>query len=359
MNPTRVGALAQRIVRAFRHDRRTLGLIVVVPLVVMMLIGYLVGDDKEELGVAVFGMSADSSFALAFGEQPGVEIAGADDDEETARRAVLDGEFAAAIGPAGTDPSAGLLVIVPGEDVQVEGPVVQMAVRAAAIAEGADLPAGEIPGVTVERVSLPTGERPSTISFAAPAMITVFAFLFTFMLTSVAFLRERSSGTLERLLASPITKGEILSGYLLGFLPFAAAQTTLVLGYAILVLDAQVTGSLGLVILVLLLLVIGVVNLGITLSFYARNELQVIQFIPLVLLPQVFLGGLFWPVVTLWEPLTWVSVLFPVTHAVHALRRVMLGGAGIGGIANDLWSLVAFAAAMIGLGVMVLRRQRA
>ena len=359
MNPTRIGALAQRIIRAFRHDRRTLGLIVVVPLVVMVLIGYLVGDDKEELRVAVYGMEADAPFAQAFDEQPGVAFAGTVDDVEAARDEVLAGEVAAVIGPAGADASAGVLVVVPGEDVQVEGPVVQSAVRAAAIAQGAQLPVGEIPGVVVERVSLPTGERPTTISFAAPAMITVFAFLFTFMLTSVAFLRERSSGTLERLLASPITKGEILTGYLLGFMPFAAAQTTLVLGYAIIVLDAQVAGSLWLAILVLVLLVIGVVNLGITLSFYARNELQVIQFIPLVLLPQVFLGGLFWPVITLWEPLTWISVLFPVTHAVHALRRVMLGGAGIGDIANDLWALSAFAAAMIGLGVLVLRRQRA
>ena len=357
MNPTRIRALAQRIIRAFRHDRRTLGLIVVVPLVVMMLIGYLVGDDKEELEVALFGQVSQSPFAEALEDQPGVTVTGSYPDEATARAAVLDDETSGAVGAVPGDDT--VVVIVPGLDVQVESAIVQAASRAGAIAGGADLPPGAIPGVTVERVSLPTGERPSTISFAAPAMITVFAFLFTFMLTSVAFLRERSSGTLERLLASPITKGEILSGYLLGFLPFATIQATLVLGYAIVILDAQVTGSLWLVVLVLLLLVIGVVNLGIALSFYARNELQVIQFIPLVLLPQVFLGGLFWPVATLWEPLTWVSVLFPVTHAVHALRRVMLGGATIGDIANDLWSLVAFAAAMIGLGVLVLRRQRA
>ena len=189
-------------------------------------------------------------------------------------------------------------------------------------------------------------------------MITVFAFLFTFMLTSVAFLRERSSGTLERLLASPITRTEILAGYLLGFMPFAAIQATLVLGYAIVVLDAQVAGSMWLVVGVLVLLVVGVVNLGIAISFYARNELQVIQFIPLVLLPQVFLGGLFWPVATLWEPLSWSSALFPVTHAVRALRAVMLGGAGLADVTGDLLALSAFAAAMILLGTLVLRRQR-
>jgi ABC-2 type transport system permease protein len=186
----------------------------------------------------------------------------------------------------------------------------------------------------------------------------VFAFLFVFMLTSVSFLRERSSGTLERLLASPIGKAEILIGYLLGFLGFAMLQTLIVLGYATLVLHAEVAGPVWVVFAVLILLVVGVVNLGIVLSFEARNELQVIQFIPLVLLPQVFLGGLWWPVDTLWPPLQWLSALFPVTHAVHALRGVMLAGLGFEDVARDLVALAVFAAAMVALGLVVLSRLR-
>ena len=111
--------------------------------------------------------------------------------------------------------------------------------------------------------------------------------------------------------------------------------------------------------LTLALLVVGAVNLGITLSFYARNELQVIQFIPLVLLPQTFLGGLFWPVQTLWAPLRWLSQLFPLTHAAAALRGVMIAGDGVGDVAGRLLALLAFAIAMVALGVIVLRRQRA
>lgn len=364
MNASRTGALALRIVRGFRHDRRTLALLVVVPLVVMVLIGYLVGDDKEPLRVGLVGATADSPFGGALASQPGIEITATfGDDLEAARTAVGDGEIDGAVEPnfltCQGSASCPTVVVVRGEDVQVESPIAQAAARAAAIAQGADLGPGQLPGLQVERLDLPGGERPSTISFAAPAMVTTFAFLFTFMLTSVAFLRERSSGTLERLLASPITKAEILGGYLLGFLPFAALQATLVLGYAIVILHARIAGPFWLVILVLVLLVVGVVNLGISLSFYARNELQVIQFIPLMLLPQVFLGGLFWPVVTLWQPLRAVSVLFPVTHAVHALRGVMLGGKGFADVATDLVSLLLFAAAMIGLGVLVLRRQRA
>jgi len=367
----RTMALAVRIVRAFLHDRRSLALVVVVPLVVMALIGYLVGDDKEPLQVGVVtpqinpggGSAPALRFAQALEAEPALEVVKVA-DEAAGRRQVDDGRIDALVitaagspGPASQLPP--VTVVVPGEDVQVEGPIVQAAARAVAAAQGQQVPLGGVPGLTIERVDLPSGQRPSTISFAAPAMVTTFAFLFTFMLTSVAFLRERSSGTLDRLLASPITKWEILAGYLGGFLPFAAIQAALVLGYAIVILDATVAGSLWLVVVVLVLLVIGVVNLGIALSFFARNELQVVQFIPLVLLPQVFLGGLFWPVQTLWEPLTWLSILFPVTHAVRALRHVMLGGAGIEEIATDLWALLGFAVAMVLLGVLVLRRQRA
>ena len=190
-------------------------------------------------------------------------------------------------------------------------------------------------------------------------MITVFAFLFTFMITSVSFLRERQSGTLERLLASPIRTREILGGYMAGFLPFALLQSLIVLGYATLVLHAAVRGPTWLVFAVLILLVLGVVNLGIALSFEARNELQVIQFIPLVLLPQVFLSGLFWPVQTLWPPLQWLSKLFPMTYAVKALREVMLAGTGLSGVTTELAALALFAVAMMGFGVASLRRLRA
>jgi ABC-2 type transport system permease protein len=360
-----MGALALRIVRAFRRDRRSLGLIVIVPLIVMALIGYLVGDSKEALKVGTVG--ADETFRSLLGAQPGIEVTTAFVSLEAATASVREDEVAGAVllEPSRLDcpptqPCAPRIsVLVPGEDLQIESAIVQGAARAAALSQGQMVQPGEVPGIGVERLDLPVDGRPSTISYAAPAMVTTFAFLFTFMLTSVAFLRERSSGTLERLLASPITKAEILSGYLLGFLPFATLQSILVLGYATLVLHAEILGPAWLVFAVLLLLVIGVVNLGIALSFFARNELQVIQFIPLVLLPQIFLGGLWWPLATLWPPLRVLSVLFPITHAVHALRAVMLAGSGLTDVWTDLLSLVMFALAMTGLGVLVLRRQRA
>lgn len=363
----RVGALAVRIARTFRHDRRTLGLLVITPLTVMILIGYMVGDSgKEPLRVGLVptfvraSTSGPPDFAGALRDQPGITVIDLA-DPKIARQMVRDGELDGLVilggQVPGTQPQPPT-VVVPGVDVQVESPIVRAASLASAESQGQPV-SGDVPGLVVERVSLGENVRPSTISYAAPAMITVFAFLFTFMLTSVSFLRERQSGTLERLLASPIRTREILGGYMLGFLPFAMLQTLIVLGYATLVLHAQVSGPVWLVFAVLILLVLGVVNLGVALSFEARNELQVMQFIPLVLLPQVFLSGLFWPVRTLWPPLQWLSRLFPMTYAVRALREVMLAGVGFRGIASELAALAIFAVAMMGFGVAALRRLRA
>ncbi len=356
----RVGALAVRIARTFRHDRRTLGLLVITPLVVMILIGYMVGDSgKEPLKVGLVG-STTPTFTQAIRTQQGIDVVDVFDGD-TGLSMVRDGELDGLIWFAavpGKPPAPALTVFVPGVDVQVESPIVRAASLASAESQGQPV-SGDVPGLVVERVSLGENVRPSTISYAAPAMITVFAFLFTFMLTSVSFLRERQSRTLERLLASPIQTREILGGYMLGFLPFAMLQTLIVLGYATLVLHAQVSGPVWLVFAVLILLVLGVVNLGVALSFEARNELQVIQFIPLVLLPQVFLSGLFWPVRTLWPPLQWLSKLFPMTYAVRALREVMLAGVGFRGITTELAALAIFAVAMMAFGVAALRRLRA
>jgi ABC-2 type transport system permease protein len=373
----RVLALAGRILRQFRHDRRTVALIVVVPLIVMALIGYLVSDDKEPLPVAVVNLDAGTatpSGPLSLGSRivdllgaaPGIEVRLLS-SETAARQQVRDSEVAGAvILPANLtrDALAGssvpVQVVVGGIQPGLYGPVVDATRMAIATLPGTaggalGLPA---PPVSIEPVSLEGGVDLKALDYNAPVLVSVFAFLFTFMLTSVAFLRERSSGTLERLMASPVSRLEILTGYLLGFIGFAMAQGLIILAYAIGVLDVRVAGSIWLVLLILAIEVTGVVNLGIALSFYARNELQVIQFIPLLLLPQVFLGGLWWPVQTLWPPLRYLSQVFPITHAAVALREVMIGGAGLADIGQRLLALLAFAAAMMAIGVLALRKQR-
>ena len=373
----RVLALAGRILKQFRHDRRTVALIVIVPLVVMALIGYLIGDEgKEPLPVAVVNLDvgADTPTGRV---ALGAEIATALGRQQIAIRAVTSERAAtddvrsgdvvgAVVIPADLTEQVltgggTVRMIVVGTDPNLQGPVLRATQAAVlAVAERAASAVGfRAPPLTVEPVSLEGGVGLSPLDYDAPILLTFFAFFLTFLLTSVAFLRERSSGTLERLMASPVSRLEVLLGYLLGFIGFAMAQALLILGYATWVLDVRIAGSIWLVLLVLAVLLIGVVNLGIALSFYARNELQVVQFMPLVLVPQVFLGGLIWPVQTMWTPLRWFSQLLPLTHSTVALRAEMVGGEGFGDIAGRLLALLAFSVAMVAVGVLALRKQRA
>lgn len=380
MSFARVRALAGRIVNQFRRDARTLALLVVVPVVVMALVGYLIGTDgKRPLPVAV--VNADRGTAtVRIGDEivsglerdPTIEVVRLS-SPKVAEQRLRSGDVGAAIelpedltARAMAGEASTVRVVVRGIDPGIEGVVMKaVATVAEGLARPGAAPVGgtpgqpQSPGLAFERVPLEGGTHLSTLDTFAPVLIVMFAFLFTFMLTSVSFLRERSSGTLDRLMASPISRLEVLLGYLMGFVGFAVIQALVILGYAVWVLHVRVAGPIWLVLLTLVILVTGVVNLGIALSFYARNELQVVQFIPLIFVPQVFLGGAFWPVQTLWPPLRWLSQAFPLTHANVALRSVMVGGEGLGDIAGRLLALLAFTLAMVLLGVFALRRLRA
>jgi ABC-2 type transport system permease protein len=191
----------------------------------------------------------------------------------------------------------------------------------------------------------------------APVFIGIFSFFFVFILTSVAFLRERSQGTIERVMVSPLTRPELVMGYICGFTLFALVQSLLILFFVVFVLKVHYSGNLALVFLVSALLTVGSVNLGIFLSTFAQNEFQIVQFIPLVLGVQIFLSGIFWPVAQLPTLLRPLSYILPLTYANDALRGVMLKGDDFIGIGGQLSALLIFALLMVMLSALTMRRQ--
>ena len=130
----------------------------------------------------------------------------------------------------------------------------------------------------------------------APAMLAMLAIFFGFLLTGISFLRERSQGTLERLMVAPVTRLDIVVGYLAGFFVFALLQTLIIFFFTVFAFNIQYQGQLWEILVFQVVVIIGAVNLGIFISTFAKNEFQMVQFIPLIILPQVFLGGLLWPV---------------------------------------------------------------
>ncbi len=182
----------------------------------------------------------------------------------------------------------------------------------------------------------------STVSYLAPAFVSFFIFFFVFLLSAVSFLRERSRGTIERLLVSPLGRGEIVLGYALGFLLFALVQSAIILLFSIYVLGIRYVGSLWLVYLVNFLVILSSVGLGIFLSAFARNELQAVQFIPIVVIPQILLGGFFWPLQQMTPVLRWIAQVMPMTYAIQALKAVMVRGQGLTAIWPQLLALFGF-----------------
>lgn len=200
-------------------------------------------------------------------------------------------------------------------------------------------------------------DNSSAFDNIAPLMMGFFIFFFVFLIAGVAFLRERISGTLERLLATPVRRYELVFGYFLGFGAFVFLQTLLIQFYMVNALHIALKGNFALVLLTNLLLAAGSLSLGILLSAFARNELQLFQFIPLVIVPQILFCGLF----SLRGAPAWVLVLskvFPLTYAADALTDVALRGLGLGTILPDLLILSGYMALFLILNTLVLKKYR-
>jgi ABC-2 type transport system permease protein len=211
--------------------------------------------------------------------------------------------------------------------------------------------------MTIVALSFPESAGTGVLSYLAPALLSAMALFFSFILTGVSFLRERTQGTLERLMASPISRGELVLGYLAGLALFATVQSLIILLFTIYALDITYRGALWQIFVFQLIVTVGSVNLGIFVSTYARNEFQVVQFIPLIILPQLFLSGVLWPVEQMSGYLQWVSDFLPLTYAVQGMRAVMLDGKSLAQVPLELGVVLAFAVAMSALGAATLRRR--
>lgn len=199
-------------------------------------------------------------------------------------------------------------------------------------------------------------EQRAVLDRVAPGLLAVFVLFFTFILTGVGFLRERAQGTLERLQTTLVGSFDIMLGYMLGFLLFAVVQTVVILAFTVFVLRIEYVGSLWEIAVVLLLLVTVAVSLGIFISSFANNEFQVVQFIPIVLAPQIFLSGVIIPVEQMPTLFEWLSVVLPLTYAVEALRAIMLRDADLAALWPELAAIGAFSVALLTAAVATLRR---
>lgn len=197
---------------------------------------------------------------------------------------------------------------------------------------------------------------PSVFDGLGPALLAVFPFFVMFLVTSVTTLRERSGGTLERLLAMPMGKLDFLLGYALAFGLVAAVQAALAVGISVGLLDLDVTGPVWLLGVVAVVDAVLGTALGLFVSAFARTEFQAVQFLPAVVVPQILLCGLLVPRDRLPDVLQVVSDVLPLSYAVDAMQH-LARSTSTADVWLDLAVVGCFALAALALGAATLRRR--
>jgi ABC-2 type transport system permease protein len=190
-------------------------------------------------------------------------------------------------------------------------------------------------------------------------LLGVFPFVVMFLVTSVATLRERTSGTLERLLTMPIGKLDFLLGYALAFGALAVVQASVASGLALFVLGLDVAGPAWLLLTVAVLDAVLGMALGLFVSAFAASEFQAVQFMPAIVLPQFLLCGLLVPRDKMNDVLHGISDVLPLSYAVDAMRSVTLSVTVQGDVWRDLLVVAGSVVLALGLGAATLRRRSA
>lgn len=362
MDARRTFAITKKVLRSLRHDPRSIALMLVAPILAMSIFGFAFGSDIKDVPVALVDDDAGPvGGRIAANLDPAALDLRTYATLEEAQQDLTDGairgilyfptDFSAAL----QNGDAKLSLSLDGSNSQYVAHIsrhLQLALQKTLAQSGAT------PPVTTD-VTYAYAAGATYIDFFVPGIMAFAAMMFTTLLTLLAFVGERTSGTLTRLLATPVRGSEIVGGYALAFGIVAAVQGALLLAVALLLFDVLAVGSLALAFIVVILVSIDAMSLGILLSSAAKRELQAVQMIPLVIFPTFLLSGIFVPVDALptWlQPFSWA---IPPTYAVEALRDIMLRGWGIDRVWKDVLGLIGFGALFLTLAAWRLEKQRA
>lgn len=339
----RIRALVKRIVLQLVRDKRTLALLFIAPLLILTLMHFLFTSNEVPSKLGIEGLSSVMVKQLEKLEIDVVSFQDTIDIEEAIEENELDGFL---VFKAGT-----LNLTVENTD-PTRSKLLQAKIQQAM---GSDT--SELMKNGFEMNYIYGSENTSFFDVLSPILVGFFVFFFVFLISGIGLLRERMTGTLERLLSTPIRRWEIVVGYLIGYGLFAIIQTIIVVVYAVNVLDMVLVGSIWHVLVTNVLIALVALSLGILLSSFAASEFQMIQFIPLVIVPQVFFTGII-PIAGMPEWLQIFSKVMPISYGANALKSIMYKGTGLSEILTDLLVLIGFATVFIALNIVALKKYR-
>lgn len=381
MRIDRVLAVARKNLRSLKHDRRTIGFLVLMPLLMITIFGYTFGGDVKNIEVYIVNLDqapANQSISAAiiadletrdtldivriYGpSDAGVDPVGIGRDKVKDANIwatiIFNETFtqdATRLAGDSSGQSALVRMMVDGTNPNIVQAISNDVLTAIRTALGSRAFVAPIAIST----DLVYGKDARFIDFFAPGVMGLAAMMVTFMLSIISFIHERSTSTLDRLLTTPVTEGEIVAGYALAFGLVGLIQSTVIILAAVALFDIQIVGNPLTVLLIVFVFGAGIQGLGFLLSSMAKNEFQAVQFIPLILFPSILLSGVFWPIEAVPAVLRPISNFIPLTYAVEGMRSVMIRGWGIGDIWLQIGVLVVFACVMLLLSAYSLRKRR-
>jgi ABC-2 type transport system permease protein len=377
----RILAIAKKNLRSLKHDKRTIGFLVLMPLLMITIFGYTFGGNIRNVDVYIVNLDrAPANVSVSTAIVANLETrdtlhivkiygpgdAGVDPlaisrdevkDTHIWATIVFNETFTEDVATAtsGSDGRPAMIqLIVDGTNpniVQAISNDILTSVRALV---------GTQASVTPISIStdLVYGKDARFIDFFAPGVMGLAAMMVTFMLSIISFVHERSASTLDRLLSTPVTEGEVVAGYAIAFGLVGLIQSTVIILAAVLLFQIQIVGNPLTALLIIFVFGMGMQGLGFLLSSIAKNEFQAIQFLPIILFPSILLSGVFWPIEAVPTLLRPISNFIPLTYAVDGMRSVMIRGWGIGDVWFQFGVLIIFACVMLVLSTYGLKRRK-
>jgi ABC-2 type transport system permease protein len=366
----RILAMVKRIIQQMLRDKRALALMMVAPLLIITLLNYLLSGNTVNPKIAV--TNADDALVEQLKDKDIIVVPY--NKIDNVENVLIEEELDGALQFNGEE-----IVLTLTNAQPSTAKALQLKIQQALAAENAKKQASNMAvllntvksklpsGVPLEFEKAATSEittsyiygNKDTIFFdqLSPILVGFFVFFFVFLISGIALLRERTTGTLDRLMATPIQRRDIVFGYLLGYGLFAVIQTIIVVFYSVKVLNIMLVGTVWNVILINLCLALVALSLGILLSAFANSEFQMMQFIPIAIIPQVFFAGIF-PVDGMADWLQFIAKCMPMYYGGNALVDVMYKGLGLSAIRNELLILLGFALVFIVLNILALKKYR-
>ena len=367
MKLQRLLAVMAKELRQLRRDRITLAMIVGIPVLQLVLFGYAINLNLRGLsaGIADQANTAGSRALVMDMVATGViEPTLAANTPQQLMDALRRGEISVGVvvppdfERRRIDGREAVQVLVDGSDTVVQGAALQLAQmpmddsRALANATGAR----ETTPRQIAVVSFYNPERRSAVNIV-PGLIGVILTMTMVLFTGVSIVRERERGNMELLIATPITRGELMIGKVLPYVAIGLVQTTLVLLLGLWLFQVPVRGSVLDVYLAAMLLVVANLTLGLLISTRAQSQFQAMQMTFFVFLPSILLSGFMFPFAGMPRAIQWFAEILPLTHFLRLIRGIMLRGAGIAELWRDVAALVAFTAVMMAAAILRFRKR--